>query len=95
MMTKGKMGRYKQTTLFGEEAPIQRKLKPLTPKEKLIFNLLKSVSDWLTYDEIRTMMRPYMSTVDNKVRAMVQKGYLERKTIEGKTRFRIKPEILK
>lgn len=84
----------RQVDLFGKEVGAIARERP-TPKEKIILEFLKSVyPDWLTYDEIRNYMRPYMSTVDNKVRSLYKKGYIEKKQIRGKIRWRVKPEIV-
>lgn len=84
-----------QITFEGQPVPVKVPISSLTPTESIVLMAIP-FNRGLTYDEIRNRLsfrikKGELSTVDNKVRALVQKGYLRRskgdEQPDGLTRF--------
>ncbi len=85
-----------QKTLLGEEIKPREPFTHLTPNERKIWNLLNSMQRGMTHDHIKRVMGSSgISTFDNRLRALRQKGWVVSK-VDGPSGlllfYAVKPE---
>jgi len=83
-----------QITLDGMATSLPR-LKPLTRAERRILNYLRSIGEWVSYRTLREVFGATMEDVDRRVRGLHQKGYLDKRRINGKVKFKVKLQLIK
>lgn len=86
-----------QVTLLGETIKPREPFSHLSPNERKIWNLLNSMGRGMTHDHIRRVMESSgISTFDNRLRDLRQKGWVEsyRDQASGLLLFfAVKPEV--
>lgn len=87
-----------QKNLKGEFSTFKLLGQP-TPNERKILNYMKKIHPvWASYETLRITLQTVLgkhATVDNRIRGLHQKGYLDKHTDrEGTVRFRVRKEVM-